>query len=126
MGKSENQIDEASRRLKSDRVIEYLETPHQINAKLDRIDWVDLAPSETHAMQINCELLFFSQIIYNLNFLLGSRSDVSIDRRMNNWFRLILFSGCSIQWSGSENRSIYINWIFSRKQRLRGIANERI
>lgn len=59
-GKSENQIDEASRRLKSDRVIEYLETPHQIDAKRDRIDWVDLAPSETHAMQINCELLFFS------------------------------------------------------------------
>lgn len=62
---------------------------------------------------VNYYWIFFSQIIYNLKLLLFwwfffpfVRSDVSIDRRMNNLFRWFsYFSGCSmyIQWSGSTD-----------------------
>lgn len=80
------------------KIIESLETPRLIIARSIKSE-PKLRQSravETHAMQINCELLsnLFSQIIYNLKLLISLvRSDVSIDRRMNNWFRWFIFFG---------------------------------
>lgn len=71
------------------KIIESLETPRLIIARSIKSE-PKLRQSravQTHAMQINCELLsnLFSQIIYNLKLLISLvRSDVSIDRRMNN------------------------------------------
>lgn len=68
---------------------------------------------ETHAMQINCELLLDISLTNNLQFKTFAfcwwfvvfpssspvRSDIPIDRRMNNWFSLI-FGVFGVQWSG--------------------------